>query len=126
MIPTTEEVLREIGAAGVVVGSVARGKAHPKDLDVVVRPRGKAAKNSVFDRISRRWPKEVDSECIGHLTVRAAPLCVELFEHQYFRTGDAAKDACRVGFAKARRNSAWRMVYGATMQVLEVSNATAD
>jgi hypothetical protein len=115
MVPTTEEVLKEIGASGVVVGSVARGKRNPKDLDVVVRPRGKAARNPVFQKLSSKF--SVDSECIGHLTVQAVPLSVELFEHQYFTIGDAAKDAGRVSFGKAKRNSAWREVYGAAMQV---------
>lgn len=101
--PQTVDVLKLIGLDGIIVGSVAAGKRTAKDIDLVVKDRGRADRNPVFVRlIATGWP--VISEVIGHLVVLAEPLNVELFEYE-MPTGNEKKDANRTTYRKAKRRA---------------------
>lgn len=116
-MPLTSDVLRVIGKAGIVVGSVARGKQNPKDIDIVVRDRGTKNKNPVFAEIIKRW--NVISYVPGHLCVNAEPLSVEMFEYDCYDTGDVGKNAQRTTYRKARKHVRDLDVCGVTMQAID-------
>lgn|SRR5574341_68779 len=116
----TSDVLRAIGSDGVVVGSVAAGKASPKDIDLVIRPRredrvmGSRSRNPIFERLLTQF--ECESECVGHLWIDADPLPVELFEYAgWGLQGDKGKGC--VSFRQASKGAVEREVFGVTVKV---------
>lgn len=115
--PSTADVLRVIGADGVIVGSVAERGSSLKDVDVVVRDMGTESE-SVLQRVLRAFRPSCESSAVGHLWVYARPLPVELFGNCAWSTDDDEKDAKRLTYRQARKRSSPKEVYGVMMQVL--------
>ena len=117
-MPTTQEVLSVIGNRGVIVGSVARGKQDPKDLDIVIKQRGfEEKRNSVFTELISLYGEDCESSVPGHLVVSAKPLCVELFEDNGWQCDDKEKAKQQVSFQQAKRSTIRQMIFGISMLV---------
>lgn len=119
---TTAQVLEVVGLDGVIVGSVARGKQNPKDIDIVVKGRGIRCKNPVFSRLFREFPDYTDSEVPGQVTVTAEPLGVELFEYTCYHLDDPTKNAGRVSYRTARKHAEQTVYLGVQVWMMKRSS----
>ena len=121
-IPKTADVLRAIGKDGVIVGSVARGKLHPKDVDFVIPERGEQNKNAILTRLFALYP-HAESLAIGHMRIRAVPRTVELFEGLTVMVPvEYDKKFQMTTFSAAMKTAIRRRVYGITCFVEKQSN----
>jgi hypothetical protein len=117
MKPLTQEVLACINPSVVVVGSVANGYLNPKDIDCVVKSREMKNRNPLFEQLLKKYPNDCTSAIVGHLVVKAHPLCVELFEYDCYSTNDSQKDNNRTTYARAVRKAVKAQVMGVMMRI---------
>lgn len=117
--PHTSDVIRAIGAAGVIVGSWPAMGEYAKDVDVVIRPRkNDEPKNKVFQALYENWREYMDSAAPGHVFVRAEPQPVEVFESLGFRPDDEDKSDGCLTYNQATRRATRVDCYGVKMKAV--------